>query len=710
MKSPKQSEEILRLVTENVPDVIYSLDGSGAFLSVSPSVEKLLGYRVEALIGTSVFLLVHDDDRARMKSSFMKSIRESDSAIRRYRFRMVSKEGRVKHIESNRQLYFENGKVIRSDGILRDVSERIKLEKQIEERSESLGRLNEDLDQKAKELEKKTYLLANANVELLSIQEQLEEKNAEMESLLQELTRERNFISAVLNTAGALVIVLDTNGTIVRFNRACEVSSGYRVDEVVGKKIWDVLLNHDDAELFRKQFEKMSSSRSATHMETALRTKEGQSRIISWSNTVILTATDEVEYIVTAGIDITVRKKFEESLRISEERFRSLVENANDIIFSLTPEGDISYVSPRFTELLGYAVPNYLGTHFTDVFHAEDVNASKKWFENELKGNGKPGAIEFRLIHSDGSIHWFLVNSSVIFDESGNAIEMIGVAHDFTDMRKVLDDLEEANCSLKETQSQLVQSEKMASLGMLVAGIAHEINTPIGAVNSMHDTLFRAINRMKSVIQQRLTKEPEVENELANAFKIIEKANKVIQNGTNRVIEIVRRLRSFARLDEADLKDADIHEGLEDTLTLIHHEIKHDIKVTRNFGEIPRITCYPGQLNQVFLNLLINARQAISGKGEIRISTSHENGEIRVAFQDNGSGISKTDIGKIFDPGFTTKGSGVGTGLGLSICYQIIHDHNGTIEVESVPGEGTTFTVVLPVVNGLEATEANGVQ
>ena len=701
---------MLRLVTENVPDVIYSLDGNGTFLSVSPSVEKLLGYTVEELIGSSVFLLVHDDDRIRMKNSFMKSIRESDSTIRRYRFRMVSKEGEVKHIESNRQLYFENEKVIRSDGILRDVSERIKLEKQIEERSESLGRLNEDLDQKAKELEKKTYLLANANVELLSIQEQLEEKNAEMELLLQELTRERNFISAVLNTAGALVIVLDTNGTIVRFNRACEVSSGYRVDEVVGKKIWDILLNPDDATLFRREFEKMGSSRSATHMETALRTKDGQSRSISWSNTVILDASDKVEYIVTAGIDITVRKKFEESLRISEERFRSLVENANDIIFSLTPEGDISYVSPRFTELLGYAVRDYLGTHFTDVFHSDDMTASKRWFENELKGKGKPGAIEFRLIHSDGSIHWFLVNSSVIFDESGKAIEMIGVAHDFTDMRKVLDDLEAANRSLKETQSQLVQSEKMASLGMLVAGIAHEINTPIGAVNSMHDTLFRAINRMKEVVEQRITNDPEVEKALANMFNIIENANNVIQNGTNRVIEIVRRLRSFARLDEADLKEADIHEGLEDTLTLIHHEIKHDIKIIRNFGEIPRITCYPGQLNQVFLNLLINAKQAISGKGEIRISTSHDNGEIRVAFQDNGSGISKTDLENIFDPGFTTKGSGVGTGLGLSICYQIIHDHNGRIEVESLPGVGSTFTVVLPVVNDLEATETTGGQ
>ena len=145
------------------------------------------------------------------------------------------------------------------------------------------------------------------------------------------------------------------------------------------------------------------------------------------------------------------------------------------------------------------------------------------------------------------------------------------------------------------------------------------------------------------------------------------------------------------------MKKVDIHEGLENTLTLVHHDIKNRITVARNFGDVPPIVCYPSRLNQVFLNLLVNASQAIKGEGEITVSTSVEDGEVRVAISDSGAGIPEQTLGKIFDPGFTTKGVGVGTGLGLSICYQIVQDHRGRIDVESREGEGTTFTVTLPM-------------
>jgi signal transduction histidine kinase len=178
---------------------------------------------------------------------------------------------------------------------------------------------------------------------------------------------------------------------------------------------------------------------------------------------------------------------------------------------------------------------------------------------------------------------------------------------------------------------------------------------------------------------------------------VVTEANRVIESGTQRVTEIVRRLRSFARLDQAELKKADIHEGLEDTLALIHHELKHNIVVKRDYGSVPPIPCYPGRLNQVFLNLLNNARQAIRGKGEIEIRTFVQDRRVHVTVRDTGAGIAPEHLRKIFDPGFTTKGVGVGTGLGLSICYQIVRDHRGEILVDSEPGKGTTFTVVLPM-------------
>ena len=250
---------------------------------------------------------------------------------------------------------------------------------------------------------------------------------------------------------------------------------------------------------------------------------------------------------------------------------------------------------------------------------------------------------------------------------------------------------------MKEAQTQLVQSEKMASLGMLVAGIAHEINTPIGAVNSMHNTMIRSTDKLKQIIETGHIDNNQIEDQLKNVLKIIDDSNHVIQSGTDRVINIVRRLRSFARLDEAELKRSDIHEGIEDTLAIIHHEIKHKATVIKNYGDIPLIPCYPGPLNQVFLNILINASQAIKEKGEIEITTRKDNSRIHIEITDSGKGISDENLGRIFDPGFTTKGVGVGTGLGLSICYQIIQDHRGEIIARSELGKGTVFSISLPV-------------
>jgi len=144
------------------------------------------------------------------------------------------------------------------------------------------------------------------------------------------------------------------------------------------------------------------------------------------------------------------------------------------------------------------------------------------------------------------------------------------------------------------------------------------------------------------------------------------------------------------------LAETDLHEGIEDTLVLVHHELKGRIQVHKRYGSIPRVTCYPSQLNQVFLNLLINASQAISGTGDITIETALHAKQVHISVHDTGSGIPKQNLSRIFDPGFTTKGVGVGTGLGLSICYQIIKAHRGEIEVDSEVGRGTTFTVIIP--------------
>jgi signal transduction histidine kinase len=263
--------------------------------------------------------------------------------------------------------------------------------------------------------------------------------------------------------------------------------------------------------------------------------------------------------------------------------------------------------------------------------------------------------------------------------------------------QKVLDELAATNETLRRTQADLVQSEKMASLGNLVAGVAHEINTPVGAITSMHNTLVKALDRLKKSLSEITPTEFASNPKITRPFKVIDEANTVIESGTDRVTTIVKRLRSFARLDEAEFSTVDIHDGLEDTLTIVHHQLKLHVTVHRNYGDIPPIACYPGQLNQVFLNILVNAGQAIEGQGDVTITTRHDEDHIVIEIADTGRGIAAANLERIFDPGFTTKGVGVGTGLGLSICYRIIQDHHGDIGVRSEVGKGSTFTIRLPV-------------
>jgi two-component system NtrC family sensor kinase len=251
-----------------------------------------------------------------------------------------------------------------------------------------------------------------------------------------------------------------------------------------------------------------------------------------------------------------------------------------------------------------------------------------------------------------------------------------------------------ASHELRDAQSRLVQTERMAAIVNLVAGIAHEINTPVGAIHSSHDTFVRATRRLQEAIDED---QPELAQQKGRALRVIGEANRVITTGTERVTEIVRSLRNFARLDEAEMQRADIHEGLDSTLTLVHHKLKGRIEVVKAYGKIPEIVCFPSRLNQVFLNILTNAAQAISEEGTIRIRTDVDGPNAVVEISDTGRGIDETNLHHIFESGFTTKPTGEGTGLGLAISKQIVEDHGGELSAKSVVGEGTTFQIRLPL-------------
>ena len=244
---------------------------------------------------------------------------------------------------------------------------------------------------------------------------------------------------------------------------------------------------------------------------------------------------------------------------------------------------------------------------------------------------------------------------------------------------KTVKELKAALQELKETQIQLINSEKMASLGQLVAGVAHEINTPVASIKSNNAIIRKIIKKLDK-------------NELSDT---LEEINNLDAEAINRINNIVVSLKKFVRLDEAELQEADINSEIDLTLDLIRHETKNRIQIIRNYGNLPPVKCYPNMLNQVFTNILINACQAIEGTGTIDITTFAQDDSITIKIKDSGAGIPKDQIDKIFTAGFTTKGVGVGTGLGLAICAKIIEKHEGKIIVNSEVGKGTCFTITI---------------
>ncbi len=255
------------------------------------------------------------------------------------------------------------------------------------------------------------------------------------------------------------------------------------------------------------------------------------------------------------------------------------------------------------------------------------------------------------------------------------------------------DDLSRLKAELEQTRRKLAESYQLASLGRLVAGVVHEINTPIGSIRSNNEVTLRSIE----ALAQLLAAAPPSPKVLA-IVDTIRSLAEVDRIACDRISAIIRSLKTHTRAGEGDLRKADLNEILRDALKLSATAYKRRIAVETDFGELPTVECYPQLMSQVFLNLLVNAGQAIEGEGKIRVTTQLEAGMAHVAIADSGCGIPAEQRDRIFTPGFTTKPLGVGMGLGLVITREIVVDtHHGSIDFESEPGRGTTFHVRIPV-------------
>ncbi len=273
---------------------------------------------------------------------------------------------------------------------------------------------------------------------------------------------------------------------------------------------------------------------------------------------------------------------------------------------------------------------------------------------------------------------------------------------------------------LERLQAQVLQAEKMASLGQLAAGVAHELNNPAGFIYSNIDLMKGYIERLKRCLfdYDRLALVPEAAEQIRAIKKeidydnIVGELDSILSDcyvGAERIRDVVQNLRLFSRLDEPAVTRIDLNEGIEATVRLLPGYYKSgSIRLVRDYGDVPQVNCYAAQLNQVWMNLLVNAAHAIdSAEGEVRITTRCNDRTVVVTVSDTGAGIPSEQLSKIFDPFFTTKPVGEGTGLGLSISHGIVERHGGRIEVESTPGRGTTFTISLPVDADLEVAASN---
>ncbi|MEG4344485.1 PAS domain-containing protein [Microcoleus sp. A003_D6] len=512
----------------------------------------------------------------------------------------------------------------------------------------------------------------------------------------------------------------------------------------------------DDRDLFQQTLTLAISRGTSYKKEFRILYPGGQIRYVESRGASILNETGQVIKLLGTVMDITDRKEAEAALLLSEERFYLAFEGSATGLWDWNLATGEFYLNSRWKTMLGYEVEEVENSFqsWEKLVHPEDFPLAVAALNAHLEGKNPTYEVEFRMLTKSGEWKWILAQAKVVEREaSGNPLRMTGTHIDISDRKQAEADLqfseqrerekaqqlEKTLEDLKNAQSLLIQAEKMSTIGQMVAGVAHEINNPVSFIygNIIPATQYaRDLVKLIQLYQQHYPEPvPEIAEELTEVEVdfIAEDFPRILasmQAGANRIKQIVLSLRNFSRLDEQDRKVIDIHEGIESTLVILQHRLqsqpkRREIQVIKSYGELPKVECYPAQLNQVFMNLLSNAIDACeessvishssltnniptvtNDSGQIfeknpmiRISTEiNRDNQVVVRIADNGPGIPPEVQSRIFDPFFTTKPVGSGTGLGLSISYQIVKDtHGGKLECHSEVCRGTEFAIALPI-------------
>jgi PAS domain S-box-containing protein len=508
--------------------------------------------------------------------------------------------------------------------------------------------------------------------------------------------------------------------------RFCE-SLGRDLADVLGKTDHDFYPDSLADKYRRDDLHVMETDQSIDDVEEHV-TLEGQTRYVQVTKTPLHDANGQVAGLQCIFWDVTQQRQAVEALALSEERFALAMLGANDGLWDWDLRTNDAYYSPRFKELLGFADDEFIDRleSLGGRLNAEDRPGVEEATRRHLNDR-EPFHVECRLRDRAGEDRWFLIRGQAVWDESGRATRMVGSISDI-DARKTAEELLRTQNQLlqemahsvrsalderEQAQSRMVENAKLAGLGQLVAGVAHEINNPLAFVSNNVAVLERDLHELKGLIDQYRSTDAVLAEHLPElAACIAEQAAAIdldytlgnlggllerTRDGLRRIRDIVKDLRVFARLDESDLAEADLASCIESTTNIIRgYARRKHVNVVIEPGELAPLLCYPAKINQVLTNLLVNAIDASPEGGEVTIRSMARGQMACIEVVDRGTGIDAAIRDRIFDPFFTTKPVGEGTGLGLSISYGIVQDHGGRIEVDSEPSRGTTFRVLLP--------------